>query len=172
MTNTTVQLLDKTVCGISRVFNTIGLLMLMLMMFLVTVDVFLRYIFNSPIEGVYEAVEFMMAVVFCYSIAHTQRCKGHVSVNLVTLRLSARNKAITDSMVSLISFSVFALMTWQSFLKAGDIMHIAETSTGGIAFFGPLPVYPFMYMTSAACLVFCLELLVDFFVSITSAVKR
>ena len=172
MANTTAHRLDKTVYGISRVFNTIGVTMLLLMMLLVAVDVCLRYIFNSPIEGVYEAVEFMMAVVFCYSIAYTQRNKGHVSVNLVTRKLSVRNKAITGSMVSLISFVVFALMTWQSFLKAGDVMRAAETSTGGIGPFGPLPVFPFIYLTSAACLAFCLELLVDFFVSITKAVKR
>ena len=86
MANTTAHLLDKTVYSISRVFNTIGITMLLLMMLLVAVDVCLRYIFNSPIEGVYEAVEFMMAVVFCYSIAYTQRNKGHVSVNLVTLK--------------------------------------------------------------------------------------
>ena len=172
MANTTADILDKTVCGISRVFNTIGVIMLLLMMLLVAVDVCLRYLFNSPIEGVYEAVEFMMAVVFCYSIAYTQRLKGHVSVNLVTMKLSDRNKAIVGSMVSLISFVVFALMTWQSFLMAGETMDIAETSTGGIAFLGPLPIYPFMYLTSAACLAFCFELFVDFFVSITRAVKR
>jgi TRAP-type transport system small permease protein len=172
MANTTAQFLDKTVSGISRAFNTIGLIMMMMMMLLVAVDVCLRYIFNSPIEGVYEAVEFIMAVVFCYSIAYTQRHKGHVSVNLVTLKLSARNQAITGSMVSLISFVVMSLMTWQSFLIAGEFMRSADTSTGGIAIFGPLPVYPFMYLTSAACLAFCLELLVDFFVSITKTVKR
>lgn len=171
MANTTVQLLDKTVCGISRVFNTIGLIMLMLLMFLIAVDVCLRYIFNSPIEGAYEAVEFMMAVVFCYSIAYTQRAKKHVSVDLITRRLNDRNKAIIESMVALISFTVIALMTWQSFIKAVEVMHAKETSAGGIAFFGQLPIYPFMFLTSAACLVFCLELLVDFFVSMTKAVK-
>jgi len=172
MPNTTAHLLDKTVYGISRVFNAIGVAMLLLMMFLVAVDVCLRYVFNSPIEGVYEAVEFIMAVVFCYSIAYTQRNKGHVSVNLLTSKLSRRHQAIMGSMVALISFVVFALMTWQSFIKAGDAMRAGETSIGGIGPFGALRVFPFMYLTSAGCLAFCLELLVDFFVSITKAVKR
>lgn len=172
MANTTAHLLDNTVYGISRVFNTIGVTILMLMMFLITVDVCLRYIFNSPIEGAYEAVEFMMAVVFCYGIAYTQRHKGHVAVNLVITRLSDRNQAIMSSMVSLISFALFALITWQSFLKAGESLHTGETSIGGIGPFGQVPVFPFIYMTSAACLAFCLELLVDFSVSITKSVKR
>ena len=172
MTNTTAHLFDRTVYGISRVFNTIGVTILMLMMFLITVDVCLRYIFNSPIEGVYEAVEFMMAVVFCYGIGYTQRHRGHVAVNLVVSRLSERNQAIMGSMVALISFAVFALMTWYSFLKAGDAMRTGETSIGGIGSFGQISTFPFMYLTSAACLAFCLELLVDFFVSINKSVTR
>ncbi|MBW1800264.1 MAG: TRAP transporter small permease [Deltaproteobacteria bacterium] len=172
MANTAAHLLDKTVYGISRVFNTIGVTILMLMMFLVTVDVCLRYIFNAPIEGVYEAVEFMMAVVFCYGIAYTQRHKGHVAVNVLTTRLSDRNQAVMSSVVSLISFVLFALMTWQSFLKAGESMHMGETSIGGIGPFGQIATFPFMYLTSAACLAFCLELLFDFFVSIIKSAKR
>lgn len=171
MANTTAHLLDKTVYGISRVFNTIGVTILMMMMFLVAVDVCLRYIFNSPIEGGYEAVEFMMAVVFCFGIAYTQRHKAHVAVNVVITRLSDRNQAIMSSLVSLISFALFALMTWQSFVKAGESMHAGEMSMGGIGSFGQISVFPFMYMTSAACLAFCLELLVDFFVSIAKSVR-
>ena len=172
MANTTAHLLDKTVYGISRIFNTIGVTILMLMMFLVAVDVCLRYIFNSPIEGAYEAVEFMMAVAFCYGIAYTQRHKGHVAVNLVITRLSERNQAIMSGLVSLISFVLFALMTWQSFIKAGEAVRTGETSIGGIGSFGQISTFPFMYLTSAACLAFCLELLVDFFVSITKTAKR
>ncbi len=172
MTNTTAHSFDRTVYGISRVFNAIGVTILMLMMFLITVDVCLRYFFNSPIEGVYEAVEFMMAVVFCYGIAYTQRHKGHVAVNLLTTRLSERNQAIMSGMVSLVSLVLFALMTWQSFLKAGDAMRVGETSIGGIGPFGQISVFPFMYLTSVVCLAFCLELLVDFFFSITKSVKR
>ena len=172
MANTTAHLLDKTVYVISRVFNTIGVTMLLLMMLLVAVDVCLRYIFNSPIEGVYEAVEFMMAVAFCYGIAYTQRHKGHVAVNVLTSRLSDRNQAVMSSLVSLISFLLSALMTWQSFVKAGDSLRAGDTSIGGIASLGQIVVFPFVYLTSAACVAFCLELLVDFFVSITKSVKR
>ena len=172
MADKTAHLLDRTVYGVSRVFNYIGVTILMLMMFLITVDVFLRYIFNSPIEGVYETVEFMMAVVFCYGIAYTQRHKGHVAVSLVVDKLSERGQAIMSSLVTLVSLVILALMTWYSFLKAGEAMRAGETSIGGIGDFGQIVVYPFMYITSAACVAFCLELLVDLFVSISRSVRR
>jgi len=166
------QLVDSSIYTLSKVFNYIGVSVLLIMMFTVATDVFLRYLFKSPIEGVYEGIELMMAVVFCYGIAYTQRQKGHVSVNLVISRLGKRSQAIVSTIVSLLSFVIFALMAWQSFLKAGVALASRETTYGGVGPFGHVPVFPFVYLTSAACLVFCLELLVDFFVSLVRAVKK
>ncbi|MBW2065870.1 MAG: TRAP transporter small permease [Deltaproteobacteria bacterium] len=156
------QKLDNYIYLFSKAFNYIGVTILLIMMFTVATDVFLRYVFNSPIEGVYEGVELMMAVVFCYGIAYTQRQKGHVSVNLLVSRLGPGPREALSAVVSLVSFTVFALMTWQSFLKAGVALATRETTYGGVGPFGHVPIFPFVYLTSAACLVFCLELLADF----------
>jgi len=164
--------LDHLILAISKSFNTIGVTILLVMMFLVATDVLLRYLFNSPIEGAYEAIELMMAVVFCYGIAYTQRQKGHVSVNLITLRLSNKKQAIIKSFVSVISLGLFVLMTWQSFLKATVTYHSGETTYGGVGPFGHIPISPFIYLTSAACLAFCLELLVDLVSSLSKAVRK
>jgi TRAP-type C4-dicarboxylate transport system permease small subunit len=142
------------------------------MMVLVATDVLLRYLFSSPIEGTYEAIELMMAVVFCYGIAYTQRQKGHVSVNLITCRLSKRKQAFIKSFVSAISLGLFVLITWQSFLKAKVTFDSGETTYGGVGPFGHVPISPFVYLTSAACLTFCLELLVDFITSLSEAGKK
>ena len=164
--------LDHSVYGLSRVFNTIGVSILMVMMFLVAVDVFLRYVFNAPIEGVYEAIELMMAVVFCYGIAYTQRHKGHVSVNLLISKFGEKTQALINCLVSLISFALFALITWQSFLKAESALASGETTYGGVGPFGHIPIYPFVYLTSAACVAFCFEIFVDFVTYLTRAVRR
>jgi len=164
--------LDHFILAISRLFNTIGVSILLVMMFLVATDVFLRYIFNSPIEGTYEAIELMMALVFCYGIAYTQRHKGHVSVNLITCKLSEKKQAIIKCLVSLISLGLFVLITWQSFLKSSVTFDSGETTYGGVGPFGHIPISPFVYLTSAACLTFCLELLVDFITSLTEAVRK
>jgi TRAP-type C4-dicarboxylate transport system permease small subunit len=144
----------------------------MVIMFLVAVDVCLRYLFNSPLEGAYEAVELMMAIMFCYGIAYTQRQKGHVAVNLVVSRLRDRNRAIVSSIVSFISLVLFALFTWQSFLKGVGSLRTGETTFGGVLSLGQVAQYPFVFMTSAACLTLCLELLVDFFVSLKRAIRK
>lgn len=167
-----VNYLDHFVLAVSRLFNTIGVTILLVMMVLTAADIFLRYLFNSPIEGVYEAIELMMAVVFCFGIAYTQRQKGHVSVNLFTHRLGKKKQAIVRSFVSAISLSLFVLMTWQSFLKAKVTFISGETTYGGVGPFGHLPISPFVYLTSAACLTFCFELLADLINSLIEAVRK
>ncbi len=164
--------MDNAVSVLSRTFNLIGVCVLMVMMFLVAVDVFLRYAFNAPLEGTYEAVELMMAVVFCFGIAYTQRRRGHVSVDMIASRLGRRKRAAVSGLVALLSLGVFSLMTWQSFMKAGVALKSGETSYGGVGPFGHVPMYPFIYLTSAACLIFCLELLVDCISSISRVVKE
>jgi TRAP-type C4-dicarboxylate transport system permease small subunit len=164
--------LNHFILAISRLFNTIGVTILLAMMFLVATDVLLRYVFNSPIEGAYEGIELMMAVVFCYGIAYTQRQKGHVSVNLITLKLSKKKRDIIKSFVSALSLGLFGLMTWQSFLKATVTYHSGETTYGGVGPFGHIPISPFVYLTSAACFAFCLELLVDLVTSLTKVVRK
>jgi TRAP-type C4-dicarboxylate transport system permease small subunit len=164
--------LDPFSLAISKVFNAIGVSILLVMMVLTAADILLRYLFNSPIEGVYEAIELMMAVVFCYGIAYTQRQKGHVSVNLFTSRLSKKKQAVMKTFVSAISLVLFALITWQSFLKAKVAFVSGETTYGGVGPFGHIPISPFVYLTSAACLTFCLELLLDLIISLNEVMRK
>jgi len=142
------------------------------MMFFTASDVILRYLFNSPIEGAYEAIELMMSISFCFGIAYTQRQKGHVSVNLVVIKLSNIRQSILNMIVSLISFLLCALMTWQSFLKANVALNSGESTYGGIGPFGHVPIFPFIYLTSSACLIFTLELFVDVITSLKGMIKK
>jgi len=165
-------MLEKATHNISAVFNRIGVVVLMLMMFFVAVDVFLRYIFNSPILGAYEAIELMMAVVFCYGIAYTQIHKGHVAVSVVVSRLGEKTQSIIDSVVYLISFAIFALLTWRTFLKARAVWLSGETTYAGIGPFGHVPIFSFVYLVAFACAVFCLVLAVDFFTSLAKSMRK
>lgn len=152
---------DKSIASLSRLLNTIGVIMLMLMMLMVTADVVARFVFNAPIEGVYEAVELMMAVVYCYGIAYTQRGKKHISVRLFVEKMPPRTAGVVKLIVAVLCFILCILITWQSFLKAGAILATGETTYSGIGPFGHVPIGPFVYITTAACLVFCLELFMD-----------
>jgi len=164
--------LEKVVDPISRLFNFIAIGVLMVMVFFVATDVFRRYVFNSPMESSYEVVEFMMAFVFIFGVAYTQRQKGHVAVTLVVSRLRKRAQAIINSAVYFICFGFLCLLTWQAFVKARVIWVSHGVSCGAMGIFGHVPVAPFFYAVASACVPLCMVLLVDFITSLAAATRK
>lgn len=167
-----INLINNLILKLSKLFNYIGVCVILFMMFFTATDVLLRYLFNSPIEGAYEAIELMMAVSFCFGIAYTQRQKGHVSVDLLTQKLNERKKNYLKFIVSLLCLLLCILITWQSFLKANVAFSSKESTYGGIGPFGHIPIFPFIYLTSSACLIFTFELFVDLIISLKGIFKK
>lgn len=161
MTINIYSAVDKSVDVLSRFLNGIGVVMLMVMMLLVTLDVVMRFVFRTPIEGVYEAVELMMAVVYCYGIAYTQRQKKHISVRLFMEIIPPGAVRVVKLITAVLCFVLCILITWQSFIKAGVTLATGETTYSGIGPFGHVAIGPFVYITTMACLVFTLELFID-----------
>ena len=58
----------------------------MLGQFLTTVDVVGRYVFNSPITGVFEITEYLVLILIFSFIGYTQSQKSHVAVDLLLAR--------------------------------------------------------------------------------------
>lgn len=126
------------------------------MMLLTTVDVVLRYIFNSPITGAFEVSEFMMVIIVFFSMAYTQVRKGHVAVDVLVGRLSQRKQAFVDLFNHAATILILLLITWRSSLAGLELYDTMET-TGTV----PIPVYPFYFVVAFGCLAMGIELLRD-----------
>ena len=79
---------------ISSWLSAAGMVLFMLMVILTFVDVFLRYLFGSSLPGTTEVVSLLMVVVVFASIAATQWQKSHVTMDILTARLSDKNAAL------------------------------------------------------------------------------
>lgn len=144
----------------------------MLMMLVVVFDVVARFVFNAPIEGIYEAVELMMAVVYCYGIAYAQRGHKHISVRLFVEKMPQKAANVVKLVVSLLCLALCILITWQSFVKAAATTATGETTYSGIGTFGHVPIGPFVYITTVACIAFSLELFMDCVNALQKVVKK
>jgi len=160
--------LERVISPVSRVFNNVGIGILMVMMFLTVVDVCLRFLpFTKPIVGAYEMSEFMMVILVFFALAYTETTKGHIRVDILVSRFPPRTQAIIDSITYLLGLVVLVLMVWQNFvvgmvkLEAGDI-------TGGI----PLPVGPFHMVIVVGAALFCLVMLVNLLDSLAKVMKK
>jgi TRAP-type C4-dicarboxylate transport system permease small subunit len=145
----------------------IAMSVLVIMMLLTALDVIFRYIFNRPIAGSIELVEFMMAIMVSFGIAYCAVLRGHVSVDIVVTLLPEKTQTIIGTITSLLSLGLFLLITWQNLLYIKEIFESGLESPVLL-----IPVYPFIGVVAIGFAALCLVLLMDFFQLLTEAAKK
>jgi TRAP-type C4-dicarboxylate transport system permease small subunit len=150
-----VTRLGRWIDAIGGKFNYVACAAVVVMMLLTCADVILR-LFGHPILGTYEMIGFTGAVVISFALAYTSLEKGHIAVELLVDRLPKRLQVFINGLNSLIGAALFSLITWQSFLYAGDLR-----GSGEVSLTLQIPTYPFVYGISLGCGLLCLVLLVD-----------
>jgi TRAP-type C4-dicarboxylate transport system permease small subunit len=80
---------------------------------LTTADVILRYL-GRPIEGVYEIVGLMGAVIYTAALPDTTARQGHVGVQIIVQRLPSKARTFVHAITISVSIVLFGLISWQS----------------------------------------------------------
>jgi TRAP-type C4-dicarboxylate transport system permease small subunit len=101
-------------------------------------------------------------IIVFMGLAHAQRGRAHVTVDILTARLTglARNLSLGLALVAAVAF--FGFLAWRSGIAAWESVHIDERSMGASAF----PLYPgkiAMCLGCAAALLESLRQLVHLF---------
>lgn len=161
----TTQFLGRAFYPLSRIINSVGLGILVVMMILTAADVTLRYVFNRPIPGSYELTQLMMAVLVAFTLAYTQLRKGHVNVDLVISRFSPRAQAVIYTITYFLGLGIFSLITWRSILYAGNLWQGGFTTSALL-----IPIYPFVYVVAFGSAILCLVFIYNLFEHLTQVV--
>lgn len=145
----------------------LGAVILTLMMVLVFTDVFLRYVFNSPLSGSVELIEIMMALSIALGMGYTGITKGHISVELLVSRFSPRKQAALDVFHFLVATTLFLLMSWKTAQQALVVgrRHVTTTVL-------EVPIYPFVWVLSVCAGLLGLVFFLHFFEAISKVVKK
>lgn len=154
--------IEKVVKPVSQIADGAGRVVLAVMVLLITLDVVLRYFFNQPIRGSYELIEFMLVFIVFTGLAFTQTKTGHISIDLLTSRLSQKARAVIGSATNFLCLGAFILISWRSIVKA-EILR-AEGTTSGLLF---IPNFPFLWIVALGSILLCLFFLMDFIDSLT-----
>ena len=139
------RFIEKFSHPLSRIADSVGRVILALMVILISLDVVLRYFFNRPIKGSYELIEFMMVLVVFLGLAYTQVRKGHVSITLFTGKLSPGQLSVILSITYLLCIIIFSLITWRGILQA-EALRVNGTSSDLLF----IPNFPFMWIVVIA----------------------
>lgn len=153
---------EKVITVITGILTVIAATALTLMMFLTAADVLCRYIFNSPISGAMELVEYLMAIIVPFSIAYCALQKSHVAVDLIVDHFPKNLRRICHFFVTIPSIGFILLICWQNYLSIFDTYDSKMTSAVLL-----IPAYPFVIPVAIGTLVFAVIMLLQLFGSKT-----
>lgn len=111
-----------------------------LLVVLITWEVFSRYVLNKPHAWVLDAQIMLYGAMFMTAGAYTLSKNGHVRGDVLYGFFQPRTQAIVDLTLYIIFFlpGVIA-MTWAGWIYAGESLAIREQTFSA----DPLPLYPF-----------------------------
>ena len=146
--------LEKKLHKATHLISSISQVALLLMVLLITIDVFLRTFLNNPISGVLEISEYLLLLIVFTQIAYAQKNKRHVCVDIVLNKLSVKYRLVIEIITKGISLLLFILISWQSFLQA-----LVNNESSAVL---SIPVSPFFLIIALGSILLALILLIDF----------
>jgi TRAP-type mannitol/chloroaromatic compound transport system permease small subunit len=129
----------------------ISALLLVIIMFLITIDVLSRYLLGRPVKGAYEITEMLFLSVVFLGLSYTQIYKGHVKVEFLVSRFSQQIQLYLDITMLIISFILYILLVWQGIEGFWESFQSGEYRWGLIK----LPLWPVKFIIPFGALFLC-----------------
>lgn len=146
----------KYVYAISKLLDSVACAALLGMMLLTCVDVFMRYVFASPIIGVYDIVSLLAVVTIAFALPYSMLNKIHVAVEILIMYLSKKLQLAVNVFTHLLGLTLFLVLAWECVVLAEQAKAAGEV-TPTILF----PFYPFIYCSSVCFLLLCIAIVIN-----------
>jgi TRAP-type C4-dicarboxylate transport system permease small subunit len=126
-------------------------------------DVIARYAFNKPFSFTVEITEIMMGVLIYFGVGLVTQDNDHISVDIVTLRLSNWWRALFSLVTNVLAFGFLVLLVWRLWDRALVLLEKGDVSP--VMF---IPRWPTAVIMAVGAIFFLTGLLVH----IVGAFKR
>jgi TRAP-type C4-dicarboxylate transport system permease small subunit len=107
-------------------------------------DVIARYFFNAPFSFTVEMTELAMGMIVYLAIGLTTHDEEHITVDIVTLRLSQWVRALFSLFVNLVALVFLAVMVWRVWLRAAFLL-----DKGDVTPIWHMPIWPVAFVMAA-----------------------
>ena len=101
-------------------------------------EVVARYVFNSPTIWGYDICEQIMLILVMLGSAHTLREGAHISIDVISVRLTSRARIVLDMVFIVLLITCTAVIIWYGWIYAWYSLSMTEHSS---SIWAP-PVYP------------------------------
>ena len=150
-----VVIMDAALNRLIKFSAAISSGIIFIMMFMITADVVMRYVFNSPIQGTFELSEFGLVWIVFLSIAYIQSHKGHIKIDIATSWMPMKGQMILDIFSYILGIAFFAVVFWQSGKMAWNAWVIQDHTMGLVEF----PLWPAKFLVPYGAGLICLQFL-------------
>jgi len=150
-----MQFLDRASEMTARALAVLAGVLLVSMMLLACANMVLRAVW-VPVQGTFEMMGFLGAVVAAFSLAFAQRRKAHIAVGILLARFPAWFRRTADAATNGLSCAFFLLAgietwKWAAFLvKTGEVSETLQ-----------IVYHPFVFASAAGCIALAFVLAVD-----------
>ena len=98
--------------ALQRIQLWLAAVALTILMMVTVADVFLRYLFNSPVRGSYDMVESMLLVFVFNGMAAGFFMRRHVVIDLIDAAVGRRGTIVLIRIADVLSVICLALLMW------------------------------------------------------------
>ena len=166
-----MEILKKVLKGIDNLSVNVGKAfsyIILVIVFLETYEVIMRYIFNSPTDWIWELCTILAGCVFVIGGAWVHKEGRHVRTDVIYTHLSKKQRAIVDIFFFLTIFCSFiGVLTWKTINNAMYSWKISEATA---TMWGP-PIYPLKTVIALAFILLGLQGLAKFVRDLTFLIK-
>lgn len=107
-------------------------------------DVVGRYVFNSPFTFTVEFTEISMALIVYLGVGLTTHDRGHIVVDVVTLRLPESMRSLMSLVTNVLSFMFLVIVIWRLWQRAAFLLEKGDTTQIWL-----IPLWPVAFLMAA-----------------------
>lgn len=159
--------MKKIIYFMSKGLHYVAQIIILVMMFIVTIDVFGRFFFNQPLKGTVEITELGLALVVFFGLSYTHIAKEHITIDFIVDKFSEKIQLVINSAINLLIGTLMGLVAWQLWENSQRLLN-AKAVTGDLG----IPVYIFVILAAIGTVVFAFTAILNVIVSIQKVVKK
>ncbi|MHA6258422.1 TRAP transporter small permease [Sporosarcina sp. CAU 1771] len=140
---------------LEKLVMMVAVIAITLMMILISIDTFARYIFHSPISGTNEFVTIYLIVAIVFlGLSNTLKENEHISVNIIANKFSLRIKKVISIVTNVLGLLLFIFIFYQGCLVTLNAFLTNDSFIGVVIF----PLFPAYGLVPLGCLLIIIRL--------------
>jgi TRAP-type transport system small permease protein len=149
--------MTKVISYPSELLFAASMVAMVFVMLAVTADVFMRYVFNSPIVGVWDLCTIGFAIIVWGPMALAAFKGSHIAIEFLKDKLPRLPRLGLELIITLVTSGTLGIVSWRLFVHAIN-MGATKEITPSLR----LPLAPLGYFVAVACGIMALAFLARF----------